>query len=439
MNLNYKYQKTIMKTTIRLLTCAVVAAMSMEATRAAQDPAPDFGPEFTQSGNGGPCLPPLDGLVARWSGDGTTADWAGTSDGELRNGATFGDGLVGQAFSLDASTSAYAEFPAAATVACTTAISIEAWIRPTSGDGTVVSQYNSGRDATRWALDHKAGKLAFAVSRDGNPYGIWRAVLSEQVVIPVDTWTHVAATFDAGTQGLRLFVNGIEVPAELDSRSQVVDVIHPSDEPIRIGTEIWISGALSWFFTGLIDDVSIYKRALEPAEIDAIFAAGAAGKCNTPLIVTPPASQEAAWGTSLTLKVTAVGAEPLAYQWLKDGVAVAGASNASLILPNLQLTDAGAYTVIVSNAAGSVTSAPPALVTVKQADVAVALYAGVTIDGVVGQIYGIQSTTKLDDPSSWVGRTNVTLATPTYLWHDSHPATQPQQYYRVLPGPISVP
>jgi hypothetical protein len=73
------------------------------------------------------------------------------------------------------------------------------------------------------------------------------------------------------------------------------------------------------------------------------------------------------------------------------------------------------------------------------ASVSIALYAGVTIDGAIGLTYGIQSTLDLSNTNSWVGRTNITLTTPTYLWYDSQPATQPQTYYRVLPGPISIP
>jgi len=385
------------------------------------------------------CLPLPDGLVARWSGDDTTADWAATNNGVLRSGATFGEGIVGQAFSLDATTGSYVEFPAAATATCTTAISVEAWIKTANGDGTIVSQYDTSRDQYRWALDLKAGRLAMGVSRDGSPWGVWRSVLSEQQVVPVDAWTHVAGTFDAATQALRLFVNGSEVPTTTDSRSQVVDVIHPSDEPIRIGTEVWVSGALSWFLTGLVDDLAIYNRALDPAEIEAIYAAGSAGKCSTPRIVEAPAGREVAWGTSLTLEVVATGAQPLTYQWRKDGANVAAATNTALILPKLEFSDAGAYTVVVSNAAGSVTSAPPAAITVRQVTSTIALYAGVTIEGVVGQTYGIQSTTDLGDPIGWVGRTNLTLTTSTHLWHDSQPATQPQRYYRVLPGPISIP
>jgi len=127
------------------------------------------------------------------------------------------------------------------------------------------------------------------------------------------------------------------------------------------------------------------------------------------------------------------------YQWQKEAGAIPGATNATLVLTNLQMTDAGTYTVVVSDALGNAVTSAPAYLTVKPAGVAIALYPGVTIDGVIGLTYGIQATTTLSDPNSWFGVTNLTLATPVFLWYDSQPATAPQRYYRVVPGPIPVP
>jgi uncharacterized protein Usg len=66
-------------------------------------------------------------------------------------------------------------------------------------------------------------------------------------------------------------------------------------------------------------------------------------------------------------------------------------------------------------------------------------YPGVTFAGSVGQTYGVQSTTNLGDSNSWQGLTNLTLAVPTNLWYDPQPATQPGCFYRIVPGPISIP
>ena len=127
------------------------------------------------------------------------------------------------------------------------------------------------------------------------------------------------------------------------------------------------------------------------------------------------------------------------YHWLKDATLIPGATNTFLTLTNLQLTNAGAYVVLVSDPYGNSVTSKPAYLTVNPAGVSIAIYAGVTIDGVVGQIYGVQSTLDLSNTNSWAGRANVTLTNATQLWYDSQPASQPQTYYRVLPGPISIP
>jgi hypothetical protein len=56
------------------------------------------------------------------------------------------------------------------------------------------------------------------------------------------------------------------------------------------------------------------------------------------------------------LRISAVGAGPLHYQWRFDSVAITGATNSFLFLSNIQLHDAGTYTVVVSNSLGNVSS-----------------------------------------------------------------------------------
>ena len=75
-----------------------------------------------------------------------------------------------------------------------------------------------------------------------------------------------------------------------------------------------------------------------------------------PLIAVQPVSQLAQLGQTATLSVTAAGTAPFAFQWWRDGAALAGDTGASLTLTNLQATDAGDYSVVVSNQYGSVTS-----------------------------------------------------------------------------------
>jgi hypothetical protein len=191
-------------------------------------------------------------------------------------------------------------------------------------------------------------------------------------------------------------------------------------------------------YSGLLDEVSIYNRALSGAEIAALYNAGTVGKCKPPLITSQPQNQVGYWGKSVTFTVTVLGSPPLSYQWQKDSAPVTGGTGPSLVLTNLQLSDAGTYSVVVTNSLGSTTSSNAYLM-MNPAGVSLALYAGVTIDGVVGLTYGIQFSTNLSNTNSWQGLVNVTLSVPTELWFDVQPASQPQRYYRVVPGPISIP
>ena len=78
----------------------------------------------------------------------------------------------------------------------------------------------------------------------------------------------------------------------------------------------------------------------------------------TPQFIQPPVGLSAYTARDVALSAQAVGAAPLAYQWLLNGVAISGATNANLLLPNIQPTSAGNYQLLVTNLLGSVLSLP---------------------------------------------------------------------------------
>lgn len=90
----------------------------------------------------------------------------------------------------------------------------------------------------------------------------------------------------------------------------------------------------------------------------------AAPAAAAPTIATPPASLAVFPGTTATLAVAASGSGPLAYQWSRNGTALPGATSAVLTLANVTGSEAGSYTVAVSNAAGSVSSSAAALIVI---------------------------------------------------------------------------
>jgi len=88
-----------------------------------------------------------------------------------------------------------------------------------------------------------------------------------------------------------------------------------------------------------------------------------------PSISTQPASQTVTAGSSANFTVEAGGTSPLGYRWRKNGTFITGANNATYTLPGTVTGDAGSYTVVVTNSAGSITSAVATL-TVNAAPVA---------------------------------------------------------------------
>lgn len=91
-----------------------------------------------------------------------------------------------------------------------------------------------------------------------------------------------------------------------------------------------------------------------------------------PTITAGPVAQTATVGDSVTFSVAATGTPAPLFQWRRDGSPIGGATAATYTIPSVLTSDAGSYDVVVSNAAGSVTSAAVVL-TVNKAVAAVTL------------------------------------------------------------------
>ncbi len=116
-----------------------------------------------------------------------------------------------------------------------------------------------------------------------------------------------------------------------------------------------------------------------------VIASNFAGSCTSsvaqltvntpPQITSQPSSQNSVVGQNVVLSVGASGDAPMSCQWIFNGTLLAGATNAALILPTIQTSQAGSYSVVVWNSYGYVISSNasltvnvPALVTTQPAD-----------------------------------------------------------------------
>ena len=80
------------------------------------------------------------------------------------------------------------------------------------------------------------------------------------------------------------------------------------------------------------------------------------GPASSPAISTHPISQVVGSGSDVSFSVSINAGLAATYQWFKNGVSISGATRSTLVLTNVQLTDAASYTVTVTNSTGSVTS-----------------------------------------------------------------------------------
>ena len=152
----------------------------------------------------------------------------------------------------------------------------------------------------------------------------------------------------------------------------------------------------------------------------------------SPIIALQPRSQRVLAGTDVTLSVAALGTSPFKYQWQKAGD-IAGATNDTLMLPNIQLADAGNYAVRINGPFGSTTSLP-ALLTVAPFQLSINLHPQpeITLVGVPGGSYQIQWTTNLAALDGWKPLTNLFSPASSLAWVDAESTNFSTRLYRAL-------
>jgi hypothetical protein len=124
-----------------------------------------------------------------------------------------------------------------------------------------------------------------------------------------------------------------------------------------------------------------------------------------------------------------LGGTNVTYQWRLNGTTIPGATGTSLVLSNLNLASVGLYDVVVTSGSFAMTSsiAPVSLLGIvaagRQSPV-------ITIDGVVGSSFGIDSNTNLVN-APWNTLTNFTLSARHMEIHDPAANNTPARFYRV--------
>jgi hypothetical protein len=304
------------------------------------------------------CAPAPPGLVGWWAGEDSAQDNLGTNNGALHGGTGFVAGEVGQAFSFDGSTG-YVEMPASASlnVGAGAGLTFECWIKPAAlADAQAVAEWNSG---SAFGLHLWISQPPPFGGGSGSIYvnlidtsGTSHTLTTGGGILNTNGFQHVALSYDKASGITSLYYNGA-----LAASMTLGSFTPQTTMDLYLGRRV--SGDPFGAFQGLVDEASLYNRALSGAEIQQIYSAGSIGKCPSnmaPTVTAQPASQTVLAGFTATMTVTAAGTSPLSYQWCFSGTNITGATGTSLTLSHVQPAEAGAYTVQVTNAFGSITS-----------------------------------------------------------------------------------
>ncbi|HOX57327.1 MAG TPA: immunoglobulin domain-containing protein [Verrucomicrobiota bacterium] len=164
-----------------------------------------------------------------------------------------------------------------------------------------------------------------------------------------------------------------------------------------------------WSDAGLAGDTTYYYVV---RSVNAAGASGNSGEASAttlpapPQIVVHPQSRTVVVGSTVTFTVAASGAAPLSYQWRHDGSIIGGATQSSYTLTSAQVSDAGAYSVVVTNDVGSATSGDATLTVVE------GMFT-LTVNADAGG-----SVSKSPNQASYVAGTVVTVTATPGVGHD---------------------
>jgi hypothetical protein len=203
---------------------------------------------------------PRAGLIAWWRGGNNALDSASTNNVTWSGTETYAAGIAGNAFDMDGASLASAPLTA---LDVTADFSVHLFVRitaaPSGANQYILDQYNVSGDQRSWAVVRRltTGNVQMFLSTNG-------AAIALSTAIP-------ASTFEDGEYHALTFVCGASIATYVDGQHLGSDAL---GRPYQTANNIVIAAMPGGnYFTGQIDEVAIYGRALTPNEIALLAAA----------------------------------------------------------------------------------------------------------------------------------------------------------------------
>jgi len=287
-------------------------------------------------------------------------------------------------------TTSYVSFTTDNNLQLDSAITVEAWIKPSafgtnSYDNSIVCKHS-------WSLNGEqgfvlrcggSGQVSFCFSGVdplGNVLG-WQDLTSPANVLTLNTWTHVAGTYDGDSS--KLFVNGLQVASRYFDGT-----MNPNTAfPVRFGRLADAGQSQTRYFNGQIDEVRIWNIAKPKAEILAGYnrhisptSNGLVGYWNFNIASGTTVPDQTSSGNTATFNtvtlspnvpffqattmpvITASGLNlsstpAFTYQWNYNGQPIANATT-----QNYTVTQNGTYTVSITDSIGCPAISTPVII-----------------------------------------------------------------------------
>ncbi len=237
---------------------------------------------FALQGGEAVCTPPPSDMLSLWKGDNSALDTMGVNDGTLVNGATYAPGKVNEAFSFDGAN----DFVTLSNpMPNMTELTLSVWTYYAGGSsvGTIFMDADSQGgndfllDMTDSAIGIRADKSGAGLAyEDGN------AVTGLSLG---NSWHFITWTM-TGTES-KIYLDGSLVRTIAEGGNNIG--YHASNPSIG---RWWDQNGSKKYFTGLLDELAIFNRALSASEIAAMYNEGMSGKCSA---CTPPPSGMISW------------------------------------------------------------------------------------------------------------------------------------------------